>query len=92
MTMGGTMLRAWSTSPGVLAICGGRPSIMLCSREGYGTRPPVNGQRLGFDFGFSYAHRRAAAEGMIGRSGLGKFRYLEFGYLWLQDLAAAGRI
>ena len=34
----------------------------------------------------------AAAQGIIGRRGLGKVRNIDVGYLWLQDLAARDRV
>ena len=91
--MDGGCLKTWSTTQAVMALSSGEAEYYAALK---GASIALGFQSMCADLGDRVSIKlhtdSAAAQGIIGRRGLGKVGHLEVGFLWLQDLAANNKL
>ena len=93
VSVGGSMLRSWSSTQGTVAMSSGEAeyyAMVKAASEVLGI------QALAADLGWYWKARMwvdsTTAKSIASRTGLGKVRHLEVRFLWLQEVVKSGRI
>ena len=93
LMLGGTAVRGWSTNQAVIALSSGEAEYYAALK---GASQALGFQSMLEDIGLQTTvtlfSDSSAARGIIHRTGLGKLRHLEVGYLWLQAAVARKRL
>ena len=91
--LGDTAVRGWSTNQAVIALSSGEAEYYAALK---GASQALGFQSMLRDIGLhttvTLFSDSSAARGIIHRTGLGKLRHLETGYLWLQAAVAKKRL
>ena len=91
--LGSTAVRGWSTNQAVIALSSGEAEYYAALK---GASQALGYQSMLRDIGLHVSvtlfSDSSAARGIIHRTGLGKLRHLEVGYLWLQTAVANKRL
>jgi len=91
--LGDTAVRGWSTNQAVIALSSGEAEYYAALK---GASQALGFQSMLKDIGLQASvtlfSDSSAARGIIHRTGLGKLRHLEVGYLWLQAAVAGKRL
>ena len=93
LMLGSTAVRGWSTNQAVIALSSGEAEYYAALK---GASQALGFQSMLRDIGLHTSvtvfSDSSAARGIIHRTGLGKLRHLEVGYLWLQAAVASKRL
>lgn len=93
LVLAGVRLKLWPTTQAVRALSSGEVEYYFALK---GASPPLGFQSmakyLGETINIRLVTDSVAAQGTMGRRGLGKVRHIEVGNLWLQDLVADRRL
>ena len=93
LMLGDTAVRGWSTNQAVIALSSGEAEYYAALK---GASQALGYQSMLRDIGLETTvtlfSDSSAARGIIHRTGLGKLRHLETGYLWLQAAVAKKRL
>ena len=93
LMLGSTAVRGWSTNQAVIALSSGEAEYYAALK---GASQALGYQSMLKDIGLETTvtlfSDSSAARGIIHRTGLGKLRHLETGYLWLQAAVAKKRL
>ena len=91
--LGDTAVRGWSTNQAVITLSSGEAEYYAALK---GASQALGYQSMLKDIGLETTvtlfSDSSAARGIIHRTGLGKLRHLETGYLWLQAAVAKKRL
>jgi hypothetical protein len=93
LMLGTTAVRGWSTNQAVIALSSGEAEYYAALRGAISALGYQSMLRdIGMETTVTLYSDSSAARGIIHRTGLGKLRHLETGYLWLQAAVAKKRL
>ena len=93
MLFGGAAVKGWSSNQSVIALSSGEAEYYAALKgasSALGFKSML--EDLGIEAKIVLYTDSSAARGIIHRTGLGKLRHLETGYLWLQAAVKAKRL
>lgn len=91
--LGKHTIKGWSKTQSLVALSSGESELyatLKAAAEGLGRTAMLSD--LGMHVTGEFWGDANAALGIINRKGLGKTRHIDIGYLWIQDVAAKGRL
>jgi hypothetical protein len=93
VTWGGSLLKSWSKTQGSIALSSGEAEFYAAIKgcaEGIGIKSLLGD--LGMEVKVEVVQDSTAAKGTATRTGIGKIKHLDTGWLWIQDVVRAGLI